>query len=119
MFDLYIDEDAMRISFVNILRSQGFDVLTAEEANQLSKDDLDQLTFATDQERVLFSHNIIDFKQIHEKQMKKGGNHAGILLAPQRKFSPLQQSRLIYLISRQLTYHKIKNNLLFVSNWAK
>jgi hypothetical protein len=109
----------MRISFVNILRAQGFDVLTAWEANQIGKDDREQLLFAYKQKRVLFSHNIVDFIKIHKDFLRNNNNHSGILISPQRKYSALHQARLVKLISQKLDIRSIRNNLFFISNWDK
>ena len=44
----YVDEDAMRSSFVNALRSSGLDIVTVAEVDLLGYSDAKQLAWATE-----------------------------------------------------------------------
>ena len=52
---LYFDEDAQRTSLIRALRARQFDILTANEANQVGISDAEQLAFASSQNRAIFT----------------------------------------------------------------
>ena len=51
---LYIDEDSMDEDFVQALRSRNVDVLTVADVGMLYKSDPEQLTWARENNRVIF-----------------------------------------------------------------
>ncbi len=68
---------------VDVLRPQGFDVLTVQEAGRVSEEDEAQLLYATSQGRLFVSHNQIHFRRLHARFVQEGREHAGIVLIPQ------------------------------------
>jgi hypothetical protein len=58
---LYFDEDSMRHSVVSALRLRNVDVLTPLEGGTLAYSDVQQLEWATTDQRTLFSYNCLDF----------------------------------------------------------
>ena len=80
MIRVYIDEDAMSAAIVTALRSNGFDVLTAEEASMRGRSDPDHLRFATAEGRVLYGFNRKDYMKLHRDLLQAGVHHAGIVL---------------------------------------
>lgn len=54
----YVDEDAMRISFVEALRKAGLDVETVADADRLGISDSNQLRWAAERGRVLYTFNV-------------------------------------------------------------
>lgn len=64
--ELYLDED-VSVLVAELLRSHGFDVLTAREAGQLGKSDEEQLAYALSQSRALVSHNRSDFEALAQQ----------------------------------------------------
>lgn len=93
MIALYFDEDSMRSSLVEALRSRGVDVLTAGEAGMLGLSDAEHLDYATSQGRVLYSFNRSDFYRLHTQYLAEGRSHAGIILAVQQRYSIGEQMR--------------------------
>ncbi len=81
---LYLDEDAMDEDFVRALRSRNVDVVTVAGVGMLNRSDEEQLTWASDNGRVIFSFNARDFYQLHSVWIEQERSHAGIVLAPQQ-----------------------------------
>ena len=77
----------MRHALVRALRSRGVDVLTALEAGMIERQDERHLEYATTQGRVLYSFNVRDFYRLHTAFLAQGKAHAGIILAPQQRYS--------------------------------
>jgi hypothetical protein len=88
---IYIDEDAVRRGLVNALRSRGTTVLTALEAGLTGTTDEEQLCYATARECVLYSHNTSDFYRLHTEWVSAGREQAGMILAPQQRYSVGEQ----------------------------
>jgi hypothetical protein len=54
---LYLDEDTLRKAFVQTLRENGIDVVTVSDTNNLGRIDEEQLIWATEQGRVIYTFN--------------------------------------------------------------
>jgi hypothetical protein len=65
------------------LRRAAFDVLTTRDAGMTTANDEQQLEFATRQNRVLFTHNVRDFRRLSERWAKQGRAHAGLMYSSQ------------------------------------
>ncbi len=78
---LYLDE-CVSPSLAEWLCQQGWDVLTAHEAQMLGATDEEHLEFASRQGRILLTFNAKDFKQLAEVWAAQGREHAGIILCP-------------------------------------
>lgn len=61
----YLDEDASKKSLVNALRNAGVDVIITAELDRLGSSDENQLIWATEQNRVIYSFNVGDFCRLH------------------------------------------------------
>jgi hypothetical protein len=83
---LYFDEDAMDEDVVHALRIRGVDVLTPLNAGTLGRDDINQLDFATEQGRVLYTFNQSHFHQLHIQYVTGGRPHAGIIFGTTTTF---------------------------------
>lgn len=75
-----MDED-----FVQALRSRNVDVLTVGDIGMLHRSDEDQLNWAKENGRVIFSFNTRDFYRLHTTLIEQGLSHGGIILAPQQR----------------------------------
>ncbi|MBL8221705.1 MAG: DUF5615 family PIN-like protein, partial [Bryobacterales bacterium] len=75
--------------------SRGVTVLTALEVGLSGTPDEDQLRFAAEHGCVLYSHNTSDFYRLHTEWISTGRGHAGMILAPQQRFSVGEQLRRI------------------------
>jgi len=115
---LYLDEDAMHRRLVAALHSRGVETVTAIEANLVGNPDEDHLAFATAHDCVLYSFNVSDFCRIHSQFIRAGGKHAGMILAPQQKFSVGEQTRRILRIHATTNADSMRNRIEFLGNWG-
>lgn len=72
---LLVDEDTQAHLLVELLRTDGHDLLTVREASLIAKPDLTVLNFARFEQRVLLTRNCDDFLILH----KADPTHSGIL----------------------------------------
>ncbi len=114
---LYLDEDAQRGSLVKALRERGVDVLTANEAGMADRTDDEHLDFAAVQARVLFSFNVGDFNRLHAEYIRQSKPHAGIILAPQQKFSVGEQLRRLLRIINARSAEQMRDTVEFLGAW--
>jgi hypothetical protein len=84
---LYVDEDASESAVVAGLRARGVDLVTTVEANRCGASDTEQLEFATEQERVIYTFNTGDFARLHREFLQKGRPHRGIVVIPEQRYS--------------------------------
>ena len=76
---LYFDEDA-DARLAEALRRRGYDVETTVAAGLLEASDEEQLTYAASQQRVLVTHNIKHFPDVHAAWIEAGKVHWGIII---------------------------------------
>lgn len=76
---LYLDEDAMRKSLVFALRARNVDVVTAAEADMISRPDEEHLMAASALRRALLTYNTGDYCALHQRWMSQARPHAGIV----------------------------------------
>ncbi len=65
----------------SLLAAQGLDCLTTVDAGRLGSTDEGQLDFATQQGRILITHNRVDFENLAVDWWSRPKDHAGIVLA--------------------------------------
>jgi Domain of unknown function (DUF5615) len=85
------------------LRSRGIDVLTAAAAGMIRRKDAEHLSLATAQGRALYSFNVGDFHEIHTEWASTGRDHAGIILALQKRYSTREQIRRLLRLIGSMT----------------
>jgi hypothetical protein len=90
---LYLDEDAMDSDLVRALRLRGVDVTTALEVGLTNSADGEQLEYAKQYGRTLYSFNVRDFISLHTAYVAAGKQHAGIILGQQQRYSVGEQMR--------------------------
>jgi len=105
---LYLDEDVHE-SIAPALRRHGYDVLTVREADRRGVPDAEQLAYAADQGRTLFSFNATDYIALHLAYLAQEREHAGIIVVKQ---SPIGDTvrRLLNLLN-QVSAGEIRNQL--------
>ena len=113
---LYLDEDTMDSALLDALRLRNIDVLSTNEAQMSSRSDEEQLKWALDNQRVIYSFNVRDFYRIHTNLVKQGQRHAGIILGVQN-YSIGDQMRLILRIITNKSAQEMENQLEFLSAW--
>lgn len=108
---LYLDED-VSVVVAAILRARGFDVKTAREAEQLGRTDFEQLGFGTVANRVLLTHNRVDFERLHLEWLETGRPHAGIMIA--RRRPPCGTAARVGRLLTRLTADELRNQIFYV-----
>jgi len=89
------------------LRSRGIDVVTAADARMIRRKDEDRLSWATADNRALYSFSVGDFHQIHTEWTTGGRNHCGIVLSQQKRFPVGEQIRRLLRLIGGLTAEAI------------
>lgn len=100
------------------LRSRGVTAITAVEAGLSGGPDEEQLAYATERECVLYSHNASDFNRLHTEWIRAGRDHAGMILAPQQRFSVGERLRRILRIRAAMSAERMRNRIEFLTNWG-
>lgn len=108
MISLFLDEDVHKKA-ATALRSRGFDVVCASESGRKGLSDEEQLEFAADSGRVLFSFNIRDYVRLHKAWLEENRYHAGIMVSQQTDISTLVRklSRKIQVLTPEAVAQQI------------
>ena len=115
---LYFDADSMQRAVLAGLRARGVDATTALEAGMTNRSDEEQLEFARSQGRALFSFNASHFCRIHAELLADGKPHAGIILAPQQRYSIGERVRRLLKLIAAKTAEEMRDHLEFLSHWG-
>jgi len=111
---LYLDEH-VQLALAESLRARGVDVLTTQEAGNICFSDVDQLIFAKEKKRTLFSYNKRHFAKIHYEWITLNQSHTGIILSDQLAVGiVLRRFMKLYF---SLPADDMKNRLEYLSNW--
>jgi predicted nuclease of predicted toxin-antitoxin system len=109
--ELFLDED-VHSALAHALRKRGYDAIHAQELDRKGRSDSDQLLFAIQQERCLFTFNVKDFVILHNQHSKSQREHYGIIVSKQLPFRETM-SRLLHLLQRTAK-ETMKNHLEFL-----
>lgn len=107
-----MDED-----FVRALRSRNADVLTVADLGMLNKSDEEQLDWAKQNNRVIFSFNVRDFYRLHTAIIEQGLSHSGIILAPQQRYGIGDLMRGVLKLINTKSSEEMQGQLEFLSDW--
>ena len=108
----------MDSDLVAALRFRGVTVVTPPDVGQTGKSDEQQLAFASERGCVVYTFNVSDFYRLHTQWVGCGREHAGIILAPQQRFSVGEQLRRILHLRATVTAASMRNQVEFLSNWV-
>jgi hypothetical protein len=111
---LYVDEDAMARAVVSGLRARGVDVTTVFDEGMSEKDDIDQLNYASQQGRAIYTFNVGHFCQLHTEYIAQNKGHAGIIVVYRQRYSEGEQIRRLSNLINTRTAEEMKNNLHFL-----
>ena len=111
---LYLDEH-VQLALAEALRARGVDILTTQEARNIGLRDLDQLAFAAENRRSLFSYDKRHFAKIHYEWMNMKRQHAGIILSDQLTIGLLLRRLMRLYLS--LNTEDMINRLEYLSTW--
>ncbi len=109
----------MRTHLVAALRPRGVSVITALDAGLIGKPDAEHLAFATADARSVYTFNVCDFYRLHERWISAGREHAGMILAPQQRFSVGELWRRILRLRAAMTAENMRNHAEFLGNWGR
>ena len=112
----YLDEDATSKRLLQALRNRGADVLSASEVDMLARSDEQQLVWALEHQRIIFTFNVRDFYRIHSDWLQSGTSHAGIIFGKQEHSIGNQMRGLLRLASIK-TAEEMINNVEFLGRW--
>ena len=116
MFRLHHDEDALDAALVTSLRRAGFDCLTAAEAGLRGRPDPEQLAFAADSHRVLYTKNTADFCRLDAEWRLAGRSHSGIIVCTDQRTPVGIQLRALQRIAETLIEEEMIGRLEFLLN---
>jgi predicted nuclease of predicted toxin-antitoxin system len=116
---LYMDEDMMSHSLVQALQARGVDVTTVLEQGREGISDLEQLRWATAQNRVICTANVADFVQLHVQFLETSELHCGILIISQQQYSVGQCLRGIMKFLSSKTPAEASQQIFFLSHFLK
>ena len=115
---LHLDEDADAHALLNALRHRGLDVSSSRELALLQCSDENQLAWAFEHGRVIYTYNASDFCRLHSEFTGHGRHHAGIIIGDQQVLSIGEETRRLLRISDARTVAEMRDNLEFLSNWS-
>jgi hypothetical protein len=117
-FGLYFDEDSVIRALTAALRLHGIDVTTAVEAGNLGRTDEEHLYYSTEQHRVLFTFNRGHFHDLHSRWLAEGKSHAGIILAPQQRYSVGEYMRRLLHMQALRSSEEMRDQVEFLGAWG-
>lgn len=108
---LFLDEDVHFI-LSSALRKRGFDVIHTQELDRKGKTDQEQVAFAVENERCIFSYNVRDYVLLHNEYVDLEKDHWGIIISKQLPIGETLR-RLLKLL-QQDSKDSMKNKLEFL-----
>ena len=92
----------------------GFDVLSVTDAGRRGLSDEEQLSFAAETDRTIFTGYSADFPGLHWAWMAAGRSHAGIIVLSERRLGVGVQIRALEDIDRERGEEGMRNHLEFI-----
>ena len=111
---LYVDEDAEERAVVQGLRARGVDLLTTSEAKRVGATDAEQLAFAIELRRTLYSFNVGDFARLHRDFLHRGIHHFGIVVIPDQRYSVGEKIRRLATLVSDSTAEEMIDRMEFL-----
>jgi hypothetical protein len=115
---LYLDEDSMNQTLLKALRQRDIDVTTVSEVEREGLSDEEQLTWSSQNNRVICTYNIRDFSKLHQQFLANGRFHAGILLMKQ-SFSIGDRLHGLSVLVASVTAEDMNSQMVFLSAYLK
>lgn len=116
-FSLYFDEDTSSARLIHALRTREIDVVTAAEVALDAHSDEEQLLWAKDAGRVIYTFNAKHFCHLHGVFLRSGQEHAGIIIGQQQRYSIGEQLRRLLRILNANPPADMRNQIEFLSHW--
>jgi predicted nuclease of predicted toxin-antitoxin system len=109
--ELYLDED-VNVLVADLIKARGFQAITVREAGQLGKSDAEQLAYAVNHQKVLLTHNRVDFERLAQSYFDRSQNHFGIIIAVRNP--PQEITRRLLIILDRVTADEMQNQVRYV-----
>lgn len=109
--ELYNDED-VSVLIAELIHARGFSVLTTLDAENLGKNDAEQLEFAVNHKKVLLTHNRVDFENLAKQYFEQNKIHYGIIIAVRRL--PNEMAQRLLEILNQNTADEMINQIRYI-----
>jgi len=113
---LFLDEDAQRTALIRVLKARHIDVRTVNEVGRTGLTDEEQLAYAVQSGRTIFTFNRRHFVKLHIAYLEQGRHHAGIIVSDQHEIGILIR-RLLKLVDAK-SADDMQDWLEFLSNWG-
>jgi hypothetical protein len=111
---LYVDEDAGEHAVIHGLRTRGIDVLTTPEADRLTATDEEQLAFAIEAGRSIYTFNVGHFARLHRDHLQQGRDHTGIIVIPDQRYSIGEKIRRLAAFVNSVTAEEMVNRMEYL-----
>lgn len=115
----YLDEDSVEKSLITAFRNAGLNIVTVADVGRQSYPDEEQLTWATEKGRVIYSYNRRDFCRLHSEFIAAERNHTGIVLLQQQRYSVGRQLQGLLKLVTVLSAEEMVNQLVFLSAYIE
>jgi predicted nuclease of predicted toxin-antitoxin system len=112
---IYLDED-VHTFIAQALKLRGWGALTTEDAQRRGADDLDQISFATNNRYAILTYNVKDFPRLHYEIVTRGDTHSGIIVGTRE--NPRRNVHALLNILSSLSAESLKDQLVFLNNWS-
>ena len=109
--ELYHDEDVSAL-IADLVRARGFSALTTLQAENTGKSDAEQLEFAASGQKVLLTHNRVDFERLAQNYFEQDKTHHGIIIAVRRL--PNEMAQRLLEILNQTTADEMINQIRYI-----
>jgi uncharacterized protein with PIN domain len=113
---LYVDTD-ITPKLARILRSRGYDVVSAHEIGLAEVTDEEHMTFAAAERRALLSCNARDFTPIFEDYWFAGRDHSGVIVSAQLELGEMLRRVMAFLDN--VTADEMRNNWKNLAEFAE
>ncbi len=102
----YLDEN-ISLVVAEILRSRGFEVITAQEAGNKGLSDEQQLEFALDRGMSILTHDRVDFEELANEYFADKKTHNGIIIV--FPHPPQEIAQRMIVILNKITANEMTN----------
>jgi Domain of unknown function (DUF5615) len=90
-------------------------VVTVADVGRQRFPDEEQLIWATEQRRIIYSYNRRDFCRLHSEFLAAARSHTGIIVVQQQRYSVGQQLRGLLKLADDKSAEAMVNQLVFLS----
>lgn len=108
---VYLDED-VSVLLAKLIRSRALSAMTTQEAEQLGKNDAEQLEFASRRRMAIVTHNRTHFEELARQYIATGRNHCGIIIATRRP--PYELARRLLVLLNRVSADEMDNQVLYI-----